>query len=394
MQRGHDLNASRDNSEVEVIATCASSAQQGLLSSQNREEKMRISKCLVLSAILAMSAVTMPSLGLAQEKKPTPRVALSNAYLGNAWRRSMVAAFEKAAAKAKDDGLISSWQVSNAPGENSATEQIAQLKALLLDKPDILIVNPASAEALNPTLQQACNQDAVVVIFDSSTDLKCAHVVSNSFSDWARLSTQAIIDGIGGKGNVLIARGVQGSPPEKEMYAVQRKLLDAQPGIKVVGEVFTFCDAAKAQEALLGIIASLPEVDGVVGCGEGLGAVQAFLTAGRKAPVVAFAPSGRALKFWGEGNGGPGSVAVMSDPGQGVAALFAAIAIYNGQNVPRVTVFPPVVVSDKARDAWIAAVGDDQIASWQWTKELADKQIQANIAGTVDKAALPPVPTH
>ncbi|MGZ9719029.1 substrate-binding domain-containing protein [Rhizobium miluonense] len=355
---------------------------------------MRIFKCLALLAILAMSAVTMPSVGAAQEKKPAPRVALSNAYLGNAWRRSMVAAFEKAGAKAKDDGLISSWQVSNAPGENSATEQIAQLKALLLDKPDILIVNPASAEALNPTLQQACNQGTVVVIFDSSTDLKCAHVVSNSFSDWARLSTQAIIDGIGGKGNVLIARGVQGSPPEKEMYAVQKKLLDAQPGIKVVGEVFTFCDASKAQEALLGIIASLPEVNGVVGCGEGLGAVQAFLAAGRKAPVVAFAPSGRALKFWGEGNGGPGSVAVMSDPGQGVAALFAAIDIYNGQDVPRVTVFPPVVVSDKARDAWIAAVGDDQIASWQWTKELVDKQIQANIAGTVGEAALPPVPIH
>jgi ribose transport system substrate-binding protein len=245
---------------------------------------------------------------------------------------------------------------------------------------------------LNPTLQQACDQGIVVAVFDSSTDLECAYVITNSFSDWARLSTQAIIDGIGGKGNVILARGVQGSPPEIEMYGVQKEMLDAHPDIKVVAEVYTFCDAAKAQEVLLGTIASLPEVNGVVGCGEGLGAVQAFQTAGRKAPVVAFAPSGRALKFWGEGNGAPGSVAVMSDPGQGVAALFAAINIYNGQKLPRTTIFPPVVVSDKARDQWIAAVGDDEIASWQWTKELVDAQLQANIDGKVKEAPLPPVP--
>ena len=362
------------------------------------ESKMRVAKRLgILAATIALvaTAAAMPSAVVAEDmKKDPPSVALSNAFLGNAWRRSMITAFEEAAAKAKEDGLISSFQVSNAPGENSATEQVAQLKALLLDEPDILLVNPASPTALNPTLQQACDQGIIVAVFDSATDLECAYLVTNSFEDWARLSTQAIIDGIGGKGNVIIARGVQGSAPEMNMYNVQKELLSQYPDIKVVSELFTFCDAAKAQEALLGTIASLPEVDGVVGCGEGLGAVEAFQTAGRDAPVVAFAPSGRALKFWGEGNGAPGSVAVMSDPGQGVAALFVAIAIYQGQEVPRVTIFPPVVVSDEARDEWIAAVGDDEIASWQWTKELVDAQIQANIDGTVEDAALPPVPVR
>lgn len=354
----------------------------------------RILTGLCLACTVTLAAFSMPSHGLAADAKPAPTVALSNAFLGNAWRRSMISAFEEAAQKAQKDGVISSFKISNAPGENSATEQVAQLKALLLEKPNILLVNPASPTALNPTLQQACNQGTVVVVFDSATDLKCAYLVTNSFTDWARLSTQAVIDGIGGKGNVVIARGVQGSPPETEMYAEQKKLLAEHPDIKVVSEFFSFCDSAKAQEALLGVIASLPEVNGVVGCGEGLGAVQAFQTANRKPPVVAFAPSGRALKFWGEGNGAPGSVAVMSDPGQGVAAMFAAVNIYQGQKLPRVTFFPPVVVAEAARDKWIAAVGDDQIASWQWTKDLVDAQIKANIDGKVAQAALPPVPAH
>jgi len=356
---------------------------------------VRVTKRLgVVAAVAAVVAAVGATPAAISQEKDAPSVALSNAFLGNAWRRSMITAFEEAAAKAEADGLISSWKVSNAPGENSATEQIAQLKALLLEQPDILLVNPASPTTLNPTLQQACDQGIVVAVFDSATDLECAYLVTNSFGDWARLSTQAIIDGIGGSGNVILARGVQGSPPEIEMYGVQSELLAANPDVKVVGEIVSFCDSAKAQEALLGTIASLPEVDGVVGCGEGLGAVQAFQTAGREPPVVAFAPSGRALKFWGEGNGAPGSVAVMSDPGQGVAALFTAINIYHGEDVPRVTIFPPVVVSDDARDAWIAAVGDDEIASWQWTQELVDAQIQANIDGTVEEAELPPVPVR
>ncbi|WP_284154756.1 substrate-binding domain-containing protein [Algicella marina] len=347
----------------------------------------------VVGVCALITSAGLTSSAFAQAKE-APTVALSNAFLGNAWRRSMITAFEEAAEKAEADGLISSYQVSNAPGENSATEQIAQLKALLLDQPDILLVNPASPSALNPTLQQACNQGIVVVVFDSATDLECAYLVTNSFGDWARLSTQAIIDGIGGKGNVILARGVQGSPPEIEMYEVQKAMLEDNPDVKVVAEVFTFCDSAKAQEALLGTIASLPDVDGVIGCGEGLGAVQAFQTAGRELPVVAFAPSGRALKFWGEGNGAPGSVAVMSDPGQGVAALFTAINIYQGEDVPRITIFPPVVVSDDQRDAWIAAVDDDEIASWQWTKDLVDAQIKANVDDNVEGAALPPVPVR
>jgi ribose transport system substrate-binding protein len=357
---------------------------------------MRIARFLAqvaLGAALLVTGAVTPTIVLANDKAP-PKVALSNAFMGNAWRRSMITAFEEAAAKAEKDGLISSWKVSNAPGENSATEQIAQLKALLLEQPDILLVNPASATTLNPTLQQACDQGITVVVFDSATDLPCAYLVTNSFGDWARLSTTAVLDAIGNKGNVVIARGVQGSPPDQEMYAVQSELVKAHPDVKVVAEIFGFCDSDKAQEALLGTIGSLPEVAGVIGCGEGLGAVQAFTTAGRPAPVVAFAPSGRALKFWDAGNGAKGSVAVMSDPGQGVAALFAGIEIYQGQTVPRVTIFPPVVVSDAERAKWIAAVGDDEIATWQWTADLVKTQIKANIDGKVAEAKLPPVPVR
>src|SRR5690242_8819531 len=64
-----------------------------------------------------------------------PFIALSNGFIGNGWRQTMIAKFEAAAEQAKTDGLIGKYKVVNAPGENSATEQVAQIKSLLLQKP-------------------------------------------------------------------------------------------------------------------------------------------------------------------------------------------------------------------------------------------------------------------
>src|SRR4051794_38801478 len=57
-----------------------------------------------------------------------PFIALSNGFIGNGWRQTMIAKFEAAAKQAQTDGLISKYKVVNAPGENSATEQVAQIK--------------------------------------------------------------------------------------------------------------------------------------------------------------------------------------------------------------------------------------------------------------------------
>ena len=42
----------------------------------------------------------------------------------------------------------------------------------------------------------------------------------------------------------------------------------------------------------------------------------------------------------------------------------------------RPTIFPPVVVSDTARDAWIAAVGDDEIAFSLCQCNARDQQVR------------------
>lgn len=350
------------------------------------------------AAIAGLAALAAAAFGLAgcsssstaADTSHAPFVALSNSFIGNSWRQSMVNQFQRVAEQAQKDGTISGYKIANAPGANSATNQIAQIKTLLLQKPDILLIDPASPTALTPVIQQACSIGVTVVVFDSASEAPCATVVTNSFPDWATISTEAVIKGMGGKGNLLISRGVVGSAPEAEFYAAQKKVIAKYPGIKVVGTVTGFCDSATAQKAVLGVLSSLPRIDGVAGCGDGYGIAQAFQTANRTIPVLAFEPSGRALRFWKDNRVGSGSVAIMSDPGQVSAGFYTALDIRKGRKVASTVIFPSVEITEAQRDAWLPHVSQDAIASWQWTQSLVDRQLTADAKHT--STALPPIP--
>jgi ribose transport system substrate-binding protein len=344
---------------------------------------------VVATAMLGLTGCSSAS-SAASNTDHAPFVALSNSFIGNSWRQSMVNQFQSAAKKAVANGTISGYKIANAPGANSATNQIAQIKTLLLQKPDILLIDPASPTALTPVIQQACSIGVTVVVFDSASEAPCATVVTNSFPDWAKVSTEAVIKGMGGKGNLLISRGVVGSAPEAEFYAAQKKVLAKYPNVKVVGTVTGFCDSATAQKAVLGVLSSLPKIDGVAGCGDGYGIAQAFQTANRKIPVLAFEPSGRALRFWENNKVASGSIAIMSDPGQVTAAFYTSLDIRKGRKVASTVIFPSVEITEQQRAAWLPHVDQDAIAAWPWTQALVDKQLTADADKTT--TALPPVP--
>lgn len=349
-----------------------------------------------LTKILALLAVSITVLtGCAgqpssQGQSHAPFIALSNSFIGNSWRQTMVNDFQSAAEQAQKAGTISGFKVENAPGDNSATEQIAQIKTLLLQKPDILLIDPASPSALTPVIEQACSMGVNVVIFDSSSEAPCVTIVTNSFPAWATTATEAVIKAMHDDGNLLISRGVVGSAPEAEYYAAQKQVISKYPKVKVVGTVTGLCDSATAQQAVLGVIASLPKIEGVAGCGDGFGVAQAFQSAGKPIPAVTFEPSGRALQYWKKNALGSGSIAIMSDPGQVVAAMFAALQVEKGQKIPHTVVFPSVTIAESQLDAWLPHVAADQMASWPWTASLVAAQIKADENNTA--IALPPIP--
>lgn len=307
-------------------------------------------------------------------------IALSNGFV-NGWRLTLIDKFEAEAEKLKGEGIVSEYSTVNAPGENSATEQASQIRSLMLQSPDVLMVIPASSTALVPAVEEACAAGIEVIVLDADMDADCATVVRNAYDQWGEVSIQPALDAIGGTGNIVINRGVIGSQPEEEFHARQLEILEEYPDVTVAAEVNGYCDSSTAQKEIVSVLGSLPEIAAVPGCIGGMGVVQAFESAGRPLPVVVFDTDGKSLSFWKERGIDNGSFAALTDPGQAVAAIYVALAKLAGDEVPNEVVLPLLQIGQEDLDTWVSQLDADEYAAYPWDEASVKAAIEANLAG-------------
>jgi ribose transport system substrate-binding protein len=319
-------------------------------------------------------------------------IALSNSYLGNSWRQTMVKAFEHTAEQAKQAGAIADYSVSNT-SQNTATEQIAQIKSLILKHPSAILINSASPTALNSVITDACNAGIKVVVFDSLASADCEYDVVNGLKEDGYLEAKMVAEAMGGKGNLLMVRSIVGSEPENEVHAGWLQALAEFPDVKVVKEVVGQASDSVAQEAVQEVLPSLPQIDGVVTAGATNGVLKAFDAAGKTLPAAVFDNSGEGLRNWQTlaAKGYKGG-SVRSDPGQASAAIWVALALLKGENVPKTTHLPNVVIAQDDLQKWIDVTPAGNVAAWLWTQEQTEQALTASKDDkTIDAL---PVPTE
>ncbi len=322
-----------------------------------------------------------------------PVVALSNSFLGNTWRQTMVSIFTKTAASAQAQGLISGYKVENT-SDNTATTQISQIKSLILEHVNVLLIDSASPTALNPVITQACNAHITVVVFDSLASAPCEYNLEDSIAAYGYGEGSLVAACMHGTGNVIIARGVVGSAPEKVIYDGQLAALKKYPNIHVVRTVIGEASNATTQQAIAGVLPGLPPVQGVITGGSSYGAVQAFLNAGRTLPCAVYDNSGQALQFWAgqHAKNGYTAYSLRTEPGQVAAAFWEALGLLGGQHYPKLMVFPNVTVDQAHLNDWLKVVPSQAVAGWLWTKSQFDQEVQA-IQNHTSPLPTPPVPS-
>src|SRR5215472_8939645 len=126
------------------------------------------------------------------------KIALSNSFYGNTWRKQMVDVMQKAANEAKTQGVISDFTVNN--GDGTANTQLAQLNSLILSHPDAILINAVSPTALNGPIAQAAQQGIKVVVFDSLTTSTDAYQIAYDFSSWGEIAANYVVKRLGSKG--------------------------------------------------------------------------------------------------------------------------------------------------------------------------------------------------
>jgi ribose transport system substrate-binding protein len=201
------------------------------------------------------------------------RLAVSNSYIGNEWRVEMINFMQSYVAKNLEGKVALS--VNNAGTD--AQKQIAAITDMIADKVDAILINPVSDTALNPVIEEACKQGILVVSFDQPVKAPCAYNVAVDYVKISEIHAQWMVDTLGGKGNVLINRGVSGFPADTDLYQGVRNVLDKNPDIKIVGEVYGKWDNAVSQQEITKALTAHPEVDGIINQYGTFGALQALI---------------------------------------------------------------------------------------------------------------------
>ena len=197
----------------------------------NQMTKRTLMTAVVLGLMTTLSVGT-PVYAADTAKK---KIALSNNYAGNSWRQAMLKSWEKNAKDAVAKGIVAAAP-SFTTAENQATEQAAQVRNLILQGYDAIVINSASPTALNGAVKQACDAGIVVVSFDGIVTEPCAYRIAVDFKKMGSMQIDYFASR-GLKGNLLEVRGLAGVFVDDAIHQGVVSALKQHPEFKLVGSV-------------------------------------------------------------------------------------------------------------------------------------------------------------
>ena len=274
-------------------------------------------------------------------------IGVSNTLAGNGWREQMICSIK---AEALASGQVSDVVVIS---ENAGpTEQVQHLQNLVSEGVDAIIVNPSDPEQLNGIIEQATQQGIVVVSVDSAVTTDEAYVVTNDQVEWGRLGMEWLADQIGGEGDVLYVRGIEGVQADTDRHQGVMEALEEHPNIDL-NPVWSGWDYTKAGELAVQEF-SANDYAGVWTTGADYTVVNAIESAGKELVPVTGQDTNAFLGQLIEG--APG--AVVTNPAViGAVGTDIALKVLNGEDVEQETKLTPELwtmdqSAEKMREAY------------------------------------------
>jgi ribose transport system substrate-binding protein len=336
---------------------------------EGRERTMRGHRVWAIVVAVLLVAGTVAFAGGSGEAKAGKGyvIGFSNSYGGNTYRQTMEALFKKLADKMVADGTLKSYKMLQS--NNNVATQVSQIESLILDGVDAIIIDPGSAAGLNGAIEKAVNAKIpVVIVNDGPITSDLAYQINWDTNAMASDAVKALADIMGGKGNIIEIRGLAGVPFDDAFHGSVVNALKAYPNVKVVGTVYGEWTESVAQQQVASILPGIAQVDGILGQGgDEYGALQAFLAAGRKVPVIIGGNRGNFLKWWSDekAKNGYKSYSWAANPWSAASGLYVAVDLLRGVKVPKTMIMPALSVTQDMVDGF-ATLKADEVAAKEY----------------------------
>lgn len=233
-------------------------------------------------------------------KNPPPwKIGYASSYAGNTWRAAAMDELQKVIIPEwKELGLLSDVIITQSNLNDST--QIQQIRQLVDQGVDAIILCCSNPTALNASVKYAA--DKGVPVFSMTGYLTSEYAINSSvnYQVGGYEIGKAMVDQLGGKGNVLVVEGIPGTSGSDSQNRGVLAGLASSPDIKVVGSVAGMWTDQVAQGEVQKWLATNPgKLDGiVVQSAAEMGVLRAVQQAGRGEIPVAIGGELGALCHW------------------------------------------------------------------------------------------------
>ncbi len=226
-------------------------------------------------------------------------IGYASSYAGNTWRATALdRLMNKLLPKYKEAGIVSDIIVTQSD-LNDAT-QIQQMRQLIDQNVDAIIICCSNITALNQTIKLAYDKGILVVSWSGYVTSPYALSASANYNDGGYRIAKSLFDQIGGKGNFLLVTGIPGLASSDSYDAGVMKALEEYPDIKLAGTVTGFWTDQVAQTEVQKWLATNPtKIDGIIAqSASEVGALKGLLQSGRDVVPVTLGGEAGAACYW------------------------------------------------------------------------------------------------
>ncbi len=242
-------------------------------------------------------------------------------------------------------------QVFDAGGFQNVTKQVSQFETALGQKPDAIMILPASPVAFNAQIREAQQQGIKVLpTLIPPPNAKFDLSLADDLPADAATSVDSLSTALGGKGNLYAILGGAGTTVADLFTQGMNAELKKHPGLKIVfSKNLPGYTTSAAQQAAEGALVSQPSVNGIITNDTilGVGAARALTAQGRKVPIAGIGPGDlQTIKALEAGQITVGSTPPFYAVGYNTVLWATHILDGNKPDKPVVTVPPMVLTKD------------------------------------------------
>jgi ribose transport system substrate-binding protein len=286
-----------------------------------------------LAAVLVVAAACSAAPGASSGGAKSYTIGFTNpGGVGNGWREAMLCSAKAQAVKA---GNVS--KVTIIHRDTDAPGQLSDIRTLIAQGVNAIIINPAGPDALNPAIAEAIAAGITVIAVDASVTAPGAYNLSNDQEQYAYLGASWLFKAMGDKGAVVYMRGIAGHPADTDRDTGFQRALKEHPGITIANTAVTKWDPATATTQINDIMSAGTKFDGIWTSGVDSNIVDALKAANHPyVPIVGADNAGFVTQLLAAD--GPKGAAVTNPASIGGAGVTLALQILNGQKPAATTV--------------------------------------------------------